>query len=42
VRELISLNPGLLYEFGDEQLALAERVFERNRSKYALMGSYEV
>jgi hypothetical protein len=34
--------PGILYDFGDEQLALAERVFERNRTKYAFMGSYEV
>ncbi len=42
VRELVSLNPGLLYEFGEEQLAMAERVFERNKTKYAFMGSYEV
>ena len=42
VRELLHLCPGLFYVFGDEQLALAERVFESNRRKYALMGSYEV
>lgn len=42
VQELIYLSPGLLYEFGEEQLTLAERVFERNKSKYSLMGSYEV
>ena len=43
VRELALLCPGLLYdEWGSEQLALAERAFERNRAKYSMMGSYEV
>ncbi|GBF88961.1 hypothetical protein Rsub_01460 [Raphidocelis subcapitata] len=42
VRDLLFQCPGLLYEFGDEQLALAERAFEVNRTKYAFMGSYEV
>ncbi len=42
VKELLFECPGLYYEFGDEQLALAERAFERNRQRYSQMGSYEV
>lgn len=42
LRELLLQFPGLLYEFGDEQLALAERAFEASRRKYAFLGSYEV
>ena len=42
VKELLYYCPGMLYEFGEEQVVLAERVFERNRTKYAFLGSYEV
>jgi hypothetical protein len=42
VDELLFECPGLLYDFADQQLGLAERAFERSRAKYAFMGSYEV
>lgn len=42
VQELLFLSPGLFYDFGGEQLSLAERAFERNRERYSQMGSYEV
>jgi hypothetical protein len=42
VQQLVWHFPGILYEFGDEQLSIAERVFERRRGSYSAMGSYEV